>query len=113
MEKGKEVRLVRKSAQGMKELVDEFIKEMKLSSGLNTQRIFEAWGEASGASAYTTRLFFRDGKLYVTLSSSVARNQLSFQKMLLVEKINQILRDDDLFVKDDPRVQYVQELILK
>ena len=109
----KEVRITRKKAQGMDELIGEFISDMKIASGLNTRLIFNAWDKASGAAQYTTRRFFRDGSLYITLSSSVVRNQLSFQKILLVEKINQILLNDGLFVKDDPRTGYVKRLILK
>ncbi len=97
----------------MEELVQMFIKSMKLSAGLNTRRIFEAWDAASGASRYTLRRYFRDGKLYVTLNSSMVRNQLGFQKAELVDRINEILREDELFLKDDPQVKYVEELILK
>jgi hypothetical protein len=97
----------------MEELVQMFIKSMKLSAGLNTRRIFEAWDAASGASRYTLRRYFRDGKLYITLNSSMVRNQLGFQKAELVDRINEILREDELFLKDDPQVKYVEELILK
>ena len=97
----------------MEELVQMFIKSMKLSAGLNTRRIFEAWDAASGASRYTLRRYFRDGKLYITLNSSMVRNQLGFQNAELVDRINEILREDELFLKDDPQVKYVEELILK
>ena len=46
------VRIARKTAVGMDELVREYIREMKLSSGLNTQRIFAAWDDASGAARF-------------------------------------------------------------
>lgn len=107
------VRIARKQAMSMEELIPLYIKSMKLSTGLNTQRIFAAWDEVSGAAFFTLRRFFRDGKLYITLSSSVVRNRLSFQKDALVEGINSILARDELFIKDDPRVSYVRELILK
>lgn len=103
----------RKKALDMSQVVDMYIKEMKLSAGLNTRRIFEAWDQASGAAPYTIRRFFRDGKLYITLNSSMARTQLGFQKDALILKINSILQEDELFVKDDPRVQFVKEIILK
>ena len=103
----------RKDPVGMEELVQMFIRSMKLSAGLNTRRIFEAWDEASGASRYTLRRFFRDGKLYITLSSSMVRGQLMMQRDVLKERINEILRADELFQKDDPAVRYVDELILK
>ena len=112
MEKKSPVRITRKRALSMEELVPMYIKSMKLSAGLNTHRIFAAWDEASGAAQYTLKRFFRDGKLYITLNSSV-RNHLSFQNAELVERINHILSMDELFVKDDPRVSFVRELILK
>lgn len=107
------VKLARKSALGMDEVIAQYIKEMKISAGLNTQLIFKAWDQASGASGYTIGRFFRDGKLYITLNSSVVRNQLSFQLPTLLQKVNLILQQDSLFVKDDPRVSYVKEIILK
>ena len=113
MQKKSPVRITRKRAMSMEELIPMYIKSMKLSTGLNTPRIFAAWDEASGAAQYTLKRFFRDGKLYITLSSSVVRNHLSFQNAELVERINQILSRDELFVRDDPRVSFVRELILK
>jgi len=105
--------LARKKALDMSQVIEMYIKSMKLSSGLNTRRIFEAWDKASGASRYTIRRYFRDGKLYVTLNSSMVRSHLSFQKEPLVAAINQILAQDELFIKDDPKVRFVEEIILK
>lgn len=113
MADSKHIRLTRKQALSMDEVIGMYIKSMKISSGLNTQCIFSAWNEASGAEAFTVRRFFRDGKLYVTLNSSVVRNQLSFQRDALVEKMNEILSHDELFARDDERVSYIKELILK
>ena len=109
----KQVRLARKKAQPISEVFSEYIAQMKLASGLNTRRIFEAWDQASGAAAYTTRRYFRDGTLYITLSSSVVCNALSFQKDLLIQQINRILEQDELFTRDDPRVKYVTALKLR
>ena len=106
-------RLSRKDAVGMDELVAMFIKNMRLTAGLNRQRIFEAWDACSGAGPYTLRRYFRGGKLYITLSSSVIRNQLLFQKDALVEKMNAYLSEDPLFNKDNNTVGYIQTLILK
>lgn len=90
---------------------------MIASSGLgmshNTRRIYAAWDEASGASNYTIRRFFRDGKLYITLSSSVIRSQLSVRKAFLLEKINTILSEDALIIDNNTYPKEVKELILK
>lgn len=97
----------------MDEVVKQYIKSMKLAAGLNTQRIFAAWDACSGAGEFTLKRFFRDGKLYITLSSSVVRNQLHFQKEDLVEKMNRFLSEDTLFTEDNRTVGYIRELILK
>ena len=106
-------RVARKTAVPLSDLIREYIRTSRLSAGLNTQRIFAAWDAASGAGRYTVRRFFRDGKLYITVDSSVVRSQLSFQREGLIEKINALLAQDDLFTRDDGRVGFVQELILK
>ena len=107
------VRIHRKEAVSMDQLVHQYIKSMKLAAGLNTQRIFAAWDACSGAGPFTLRRFFRDGKLYITLNSSVLRNQLFFQKTELVEKMNRFLSQDSLFTDDNRTVGYIRELILK
>ena len=68
----------RKEALTMEEVVEEFIKSAKLASGLNTQRVFAAWDECSGAGPFTLKRYFRSGTLYVTLSSSVILRHLEF-----------------------------------
>ncbi len=107
------VRIHRKEPMGMDALVKEYIKSMKLSAGLNTQRIFAAWDACSGAAPFTLKRFFRSGKLYITLSSSVIRNQLYFQKAELMEKMNAFLSKDELFTQDDRTVSFIEELILR
>lgn len=97
---GRSNRLRRKEAVGMQELVREFIKEMKLSSGVNARRVTEAWNTVSGASRYTLDVHFDKGILYCTMSSSVVRNQLYFQRDALVSSLNEHLQNDALFVQD-------------
>ena len=107
------IRIHRKEAVSMDQVVDRFIKQMKLAAGLNTQRIFAAWDACSGAGPFTLKRFYRGGKLYITLNSSVIRNQLSFQKDILIEKMNAFLASDELFTSDNHTVGFIQELILR
>lgn len=107
------IRIHRKEAVGMDQIVRQYIKSMKLAAGLNTQRVFAAWDACSGAAPFTLKRFFRSGKLYITLSSSVIRNQLYFQRDVLVEKMNAFLSEDDLFTADNRTVSYIRELILQ
>jgi len=97
----------------MDEVVKMFIDSMKISAGLNTQRVFEAWDKASNAGKYTLNRFYRDGTLYVTISSSMVRNQLYFQQADIIAQMNKILEEDNLFTKNDPKVGYVKKIVLK
>ena len=103
----------RKEALTMEEVIEEYIKSAKIASGLNKQRIFAAWDECSGAGPFTLKRYFRGGTLYITLNSSVIRNQLSFQKAELIEKMNATLARDRLFTADNRTVGFIKELVLK
>ena len=104
-------RFRRKEAVDMQQLVQDFIREMKIASGVNRQRAAEAWNTVSGASAYTLDVSLDKGILYVTMSSSMARNQLYFQRDVLLAKVNEFLDADSLFVKGDGPA--VRNIVLK
>ena len=106
-------RLSRKNAQTMDEVVKEYIREMKIASGLNEQLIFDAWDEVSGAASHTVSRYIRNGVLYCSMSSSVVRSRLFPKRDELVRKINDFLREDELFVQDDPRTGFVRQIVLK
>ena len=108
----RENRLRRKEAVGMEQLVHDFIREMKISSGINRQRAAEAWNTVSGAARYTLDVALDKGILYVTMNSSMARNQLYFQRDLLRSKVNEFLEKDELFVKS-PGSEAVRSIVLK
>lgn len=94
------------------EALRAMLKFYGLAPELDRRRIYAAWDDASGAGPYTVRRYFKDGRLYVTVNSSVLRSQLYFQKAALLEKMNALLRDDGLLAASSGRV-YVKELILK
>lgn len=106
-------RLSRRDACSMDELITLYIKEMKLASGLNRQRIFTAWDEVSGASAYTVNRYLKDNILYCSISSSVIRSRLYFQRDIILQKMNEFLRNDSLFVKDEGKNDFVKDIVLR
>ena len=108
----KDNRFRRKEAVGMDQLVKDFILEMKIASGVNRQRAAEAWNSVSGASAYTLDVSLEKGVMYVALSSSLARNQLYFQRDVLLQKVNEFLEADSLFVKAPGSGPAVKTLVL-
>lgn len=95
----KDNRLRRKEAVGMDLLVRDLIREMKIASGVNRCRAAAAWEQVSGASGYTLDVNLDRGILYVSMNSSMARNQLYFQRDVLLQKINEFLENDPIFVK--------------
>ena len=103
----------RKEALPMGELIPMFVRSRGLSSGLNTQRVFVAWDEVSGVKDFTLRKFYRDGKLFVSLSSSVVRSHLEFQKDAMLQSVNEFLEKDPLFDKGCSSVGFVKEIVLK
>lgn len=103
----------RQQALGMDKLMRLFLRSNNLTARLNTQRVFDAWDEVSGVRDYTLNKFYRDGKLFVTVSSSMVRSHLEFQKPSIVEAINDFLRKDSLFDSEYSLVGFVEELIIR
>lgn len=97
----------------MDELVGQFVRDMKLVSGLNRQRASEAWKEVSGAGKYTLSTVYEKGVLTCFISSSLVRNQLYFQRDVLVHKINEYLAADELFVDAQDGSLAVKTIVLK
>ena len=106
-------KLRRQDALGMEELVSQFVREMKLTSGLNRQRVADAWNQVSGAGKYTLSTTYERGVLTCFISSSLVRNQLYFQRDVLLKKINEFLAADNLFTSDQNGGQAVKMLVLK
>ena len=103
----------RKEAIPMGDLIPLFVRSRGLSPGLNTQRIFAAWDEVSGVKDFTLRRFYREGKLFVTLSSSMVRTHFELQKESILRSLNDFLQKDKLFDQNCAKVGLVKEIILK
>ncbi|MCQ2174056.1 MAG: DUF721 domain-containing protein [Bacteroidales bacterium] len=103
----------RKNAIPLSEALTACLRQIRLASRLNEQLIFEAWDKASGASAFTARRYYSKGVLYITLNSSAARAHLGMQKDALLERVNELLRGEELFDAGDDGDGFVKELRLK
>lgn len=82
----------RRSPQALSEIIDDFLNEERhLRQGINEVHIIEAWHEllGPGGSRYTTQLSVTNGILYVTLSSSVLKNELLMMKEALLRRLNE------------------------
>ena len=65
----------------------------KLNSGLNNIKAQNLWREVMGnnVNSYTNEIVLKKNTLYVNLSSSVLRQELSFGKQKIVELLNKEL----------------------
>ena len=65
----------------------------KLNSGLNNIKVQNLWREVMGnnVNSYTNEIVLKKNILYVNLSSSVLRQELSFGKQKIVDLLNKEL----------------------
>lgn len=82
----------RTHAQPLGELLQEFYNERpELRQKILEVRVVRAWGEVLGLSVSkaTRSLYVRQGVLYVSVDSSVLRNELMLNRAHLVDKLNE------------------------
>lgn len=95
----------REKSRTVAEVLQEYIKEDNMESGLLCARIFEAWDlvllDMTGSyykpeeiPGLTLKKYFRDGVLSCKISSSVLRSQLFFQLESIRNRINTILQEE-------------------
>jgi predicted nucleic acid-binding Zn ribbon protein len=80
----------KKDSQRIDSLLRQFVKENRLERGLAEYRLLKSWKELLGITIAkrTKDLRIRNRKLYVTLHSSVVRNELAMIKDTLIPKLN-------------------------
>ncbi len=105
-------KLRRQSPTALSELIRLYLKNSPLKDRFNSHLVFSAWDSASGAGPYTVKKFFRAGSLYVTVTSSVIRSQLLFQKSALLERMNSLISSNEFFCGQKGE-KYVKNLIIK
>lgn len=88
----------REKAKKIDQIIEQFIRSEGLADGLLRVRVFEAWDIVVGedAARYTNKKFFRDGKLFCSIGSSVLRSQIYFQKDQIKKEINSLLSGDHI-----------------
>lgn len=80
----------------MSEAMQEFIKENRLQKGMDKVEAREAWVKlmGNGVNNYTTAIELKNRTLFVSLSSSVLREELSMGKSKIVAMLNEELGKD-------------------
>lgn len=74
----------------------EFVETNNLEKGLDKVNVVDAWGKlmGNGVNHYTTAVQLERNTLYVQLSSSVLREELSYGKEKIIVMLNEELGKD-------------------
>jgi predicted nucleic acid-binding Zn ribbon protein len=88
----------------LKTAIERLMKVYKLESKMSEVNIVNSWEKLMGKTiaSKTEEIFIRDKKLFIRLSSSVLRQELSYAKSKIVELINK-----------EAGTEIVSEVILK
>jgi hypothetical protein len=86
------------------EAMQDYIKEMNLGDKLMEVGLIDSWEKMVGKaiSSRTSKVYIKDGILYVHLKSSVVRNELMMIREPLKEQLNTVAGKD-----------IIKEIILK
>ena len=77
----------------VKDVLSHIINKNKLEPGLNQVSVIEAWKNlmGNGVNNYTHSVSLRRGTLFVELTSSVLREELSYGKQKIIDMLNEEL----------------------
>jgi len=71
----------------------DFVETNKLEKGLDKVNVREAWANlmGNGVNSYTTAIELKNNTLFVQLSSSVLREELSYGQEKIITMLNEAL----------------------
>jgi hypothetical protein len=80
----------------LSDVLKEFVSENRLQDGLDKVDVKEAWASlmGNGVNNYTTNVQLKRDILYVDLSSSVLREELSYGKEKIITMLNEHLEKE-------------------
>ena len=78
------------------DVLKEFIEKNKLQAGMDKIDVEEAWKSlmGNGVNNYTKEIVLKGTTLYVSLTSAVLREELSYGKQKIIKMINEELRKE-------------------
>ena len=85
-----------KDQQKIDDLLKSFVKDNKLEKGLDQVNVEAAWRDlmGNGVNNYTNSVKLHKDTLYVELSSSVLREELSYGKDKIIKILNEELKKE-------------------
>ena len=82
--------------QSIQDVLKEFVSNNNLQNGLDKVDVRDAWANlmGNGVNNYTTAIELKHETLYVQLSSSVLREELSYGKKKIITMLNEAIGKD-------------------
>ena len=82
--------------QHLSDVLKEFVNKNKLQSGLDKVEIRDVWEQIMGPAIhrYTENIKLDRDTLYVQLTSSVLREELSYGKEKIISNLNEAMKRD-------------------
>ena len=79
--------------QSIQDVLKEFVSNNNLQNGLDKVDVRDAWANlmGNGVNNYTTSIELKHEALYVQLSSSVLREELSYGKEKIIAMLNEAI----------------------
>lgn len=77
--------------QSINAIIDKFLKSYNLDGRMKDYDIINGWEEMMGKaiSMRTEKIYIRNRILYLTMNSSVMRDELLFGKQVIIDRVNQ------------------------
>ena len=87
------------SARSIKEVLSEIMHQPVYNKGINNVLIINAWKDVLGVSIMqiTSNLYIKGKVLFVSLNSSVVRNELYLNKKRIIDSINAYLGSNVIY----------------
>lgn len=78
------------------EVLQQFIQQNKLESGMDKIDVEQAWKSlmGNGVNSYTQEVILKGSTLYVKLTSAILREELSYGKQKIISMLNEELRKE-------------------
>ena len=90
------LKMRRNNTNTIGQIIKKIIRNNKLSKRLDVLNVLDVWNNIIGKDLekYIKSTKLVDDKLYVKLRSSIVRNEMSYKKTKLIQRINEKLNKD-------------------
>jgi predicted nucleic acid-binding Zn ribbon protein len=83
--------MIRRSTEiSLKDAIEKFLKDFHLEEKLNETRLVGSWEKIAGKmiARHTKEIFVRDQVLYIKADSAALKQELTYMRSKLIEKLN-------------------------